>query len=173
MYIEFKPADIEDVLEYWQDISQDPEFISHETGLDIKYVLDILKYLQDDNSIEDFNEIVKSKLETTIKENNNLYKKDINEIYDAYIFKVIVKNIEYEDTFLVINLTVSFMKKDYEISILYENNEDIYLKSDKGIQYINKMKEDMQKDNIELLNTIIKEIIDDHIQENFWENYNN
>ena len=57
----YSQNDIENVLEYWQDISQDVKYISDELNLDINNVIDILSKLQSENQINGFEKIQKRK----------------------------------------------------------------------------------------------------------------
>ena len=44
------------IQNYWTDISQDPEWISKDTGLDYGKVMEILRLLQKNGDIKDFDE---------------------------------------------------------------------------------------------------------------------
>jgi hypothetical protein len=50
----FNQAEKDIVQNHWIDISQDPDFISQETGLDKNQVLGILKLLSKEGRIEGF-----------------------------------------------------------------------------------------------------------------------
>jgi len=52
--MDFTPTEKDNVQTYWIDISQDPDFISQDSGMDKSKVLNILKVLSDEGSIRDF-----------------------------------------------------------------------------------------------------------------------
>ena len=53
--MEFTSTEKDLVQNYWIDISQDPDFISQDTGIDKNIVLNILEILNRENKIQGFN----------------------------------------------------------------------------------------------------------------------
>lgn len=60
--MEFNESEKDIVYSYWIDISQDPEWISQDTGIDSSKVIDILKSLSDEGKIKNFDESQISKI---------------------------------------------------------------------------------------------------------------
>ena len=50
----FTKTELDLVQNHWVDISQDPDFISQETGIDKNDVIDMLRYLSDKGRIDNF-----------------------------------------------------------------------------------------------------------------------
>ena len=188
---DFTMSDMEDVLEYWQDVSQDPKFISNETGMELDKVIQILDTLQRRGDIsgfkkiekkmegkillfEDLNpEIAKSlKLSTLTKGTGNkdyfFEEKDIDEVYDAHVFEIRTKKVYVSGDIIVFPITLTHKGQDYEMFLLYTSDDDVlYGSKDKdGVLEVRKALGDQ---NIEILNDTTLQIVNDHIPQDFWE----
>lgn len=71
---DFSHVDMEDVLEYWEEVSQDPKFISRETGIELAKVYQILDSLKrsgqintDSDELESLDESKKSGVTKSLK----------------------------------------------------------------------------------------------------------
>jgi hypothetical protein len=53
--MKFNSSEKDLIQNYWIDISQDPDFISQDTGIDKTTVLDILQNLKQEGKIQNFN----------------------------------------------------------------------------------------------------------------------
>jgi hypothetical protein len=189
-YEDFTHSDMEDVLEYWQDVSQDPDFISKETGLDLYKVIQILETLQkrgdisgfekvkvnqvDESKVLLFEDIVSPKIrkelrldQLTKKSNDKNYffdEKEIGKVYDAHIFEVKAMKVFYLPDLINIPLEVTIKGKDYFLSIVYLPDENIYYSGDKLDDLKNAL-----GNNSKLFDEVTQQILDDHIPFDFWE----
>lgn len=68
--MDFTPSEKDIVQNHWIDISQDPDFISQDLGMDKSKVLDILKVLSDEGRIDDFD----FDEETKVKKFNEMFR---------------------------------------------------------------------------------------------------
>jgi hypothetical protein len=190
----FTSNEMEQVLEYWQDISQDIDYISKESGLDIKKVVDILEELQKKGDISGFSKIERRKIDESqillfeelvdsdvikslkldqfnkSKDKDYLFdKKEINEIYDAHIFTVTLKEIHYQQSVLIFPLIIDFKSKEYDMFMVYTPNDEVFYGSKDGESGVRKIKDALGKDNMEMLDEVTVKMLDDHIPEDFWE----
>jgi hypothetical protein len=191
----FTNNDIEQVLEYWQDISQDPEYISEKTGINIINVLNILEELQtkgnilgfskierrkiDENKILLFEELLDAEIskslkigqfEKNIKDKRYFYdEKNIDEVYDAHTFDVTVRKIHYKSGLLIIPLIVNFKNNEFNLFMVYSSNDDISYGSKEGEIGVQKLKNALGEENMEMFDAITGKILDDHIPDDFWE----
>ncbi len=189
----YSQNDIENVLEYWQDISQDVQYISDELNLDINNVIDILSKLQSENQISGFEKIQKRKqvlqektvqsfLESLDPETLKALKldklkskeyffteKEVNEIYDNHIFLTKVSKITCDGDFVVITLNIEYRNTEFDIFMVYFSDDTVFYGSEKGKSELSRFFETMGPDNIEEFNIVTSRILDDHIPEDFWE----
>jgi hypothetical protein len=155
--MKFSTLDKEKVLEYWQDISQDLDFISKETGFELIKVLNILEELQNNNEISGFKKIERKvdesrillfeelvspeaikqlgldKFTKTTSDKDYFFdKKEINDIYDGHVFTVTVKSINSTSDFIFLPLEVDFKNRTYKIIVFYYSSGELYYGSDLG-----------------------------------------
>lgn len=188
----YSQNDIENVLEYWQDISQDAQYISDELDLDINTVVNILSELQSKNQISGFEKIIKRK--KVIQESIILFteslddetikslkldklkskeyffeEKEINEIYDNHIFLTTVSKVSCEQNFVVFPLTIEYRNSKFDIIMVYFSDDSVFYGSEKGEKELSSFYKTLGPDNIEELNVVTSRILDDHIPLDFWE----
>ncbi len=70
----FTPVEIEEVLNVYQDESQDPNYISESTGIELGKVISILTHLQSQGDIEDFGIVVSENKVLMFNEYQNIDK---------------------------------------------------------------------------------------------------
>jgi hypothetical protein len=195
-YEDFTHSDMEDVLEYWQDISQDTEFISQETGLDINKVIQILDTLQKRGDISGFNRIDRRK--PTVNEDKVLLfeelmdpemrkelkldqltkthddkdyffdEKEIGEVYDAHIFEVKAIKAVYQQGLIIIPLEVTVKGKDYDMFMVYSPDENVYYGGPEGEKTVQSLR-DVLGPNWNLFDEVTEQILNNHIPLDFWE----
>jgi hypothetical protein len=195
-YEDFTNNDMENVLEYWQDVSQDPEFISKETDLDLNTVIQILDTLQKRGDISGFNkierrrnldeskvllfeelvdpEVIKSlKLDKfTDKEEYKKYffdEREINEVYDAHIFEIKVIKVVYQQGLIVIPLEIEYKGSDYSMFMVYDSDDNVHYGSKTGEDGVEKITKTLGEENMELFDSVTEQILNDHIPNDFWE----
>lgn len=187
----FTPVEIEEVLNVYQDESQNPEYISETTGLDLDKVIKILQHLQSQGDIEGFNKIERRKInenrvflfiESAVdpdvikslkldKINDEDYffdEKVIDEVYDAHIFEAKVEKIILQPGGVIINMIVTHKMHDFEISIIYTPDDNVYYADKNNLNNINNLKNSLGN-NWELFDEVTNQILDDHIPIDFWE----
>lgn len=194
-YEDFSMSDMEDVLEYWQDISQDPKFISNETGLSIDKVVQILNTLQKRGDItgftpiekkykvqEDrillFNELVSpgvfkslglDKMDKSSTDKDYFFtEKEIDEVYDAHIFEIRAIKIVSKSGMLIIPIEVSVKSMNYNIFIVYTSDEDVFYGSEDGDKTINDIKT-LLGANWDIFEDTVSQIIDENIPVDYWD----
>lgn len=191
----FSSIDIENVLSYWVDVSQDPVFISQETGISLETVLLILEHLQSSGNINNFSKIEKRKAinedrillfeelvdqitsdrlklnQLTQGFDNKQYffgHKDINEIYDAYKLEVLVKSVDLISLGVQFHIIVTHNDTKYDMYVYYDSNEEVWYGSQKGEGEVKKL-QDVLGNDMETLNDVTRKIITDIIPDDFWE----
>jgi len=195
-YEDFTLNDMEIVLEYWQDVSQDPEFIAKETDLDLNKVIQILHTLQKRGDISGFSRITIRKsnvnedkvflfeelMDTEIRKSLKLDQltktrddkdyffdeKEINKVYDAHIFEVKVTKAVLQQSVLIIPLEVTVKGKDYDMFMVYLPDENVYYGSKEGEKTVQSLRE-VLGNNWNLFDEVTEQILNDHIPLDFWE----
>lgn len=191
----FSSIDIENVLSYWVDVSQDPVFISQETGISLETVLLILEHLQSSGNINNFSKIEKRKVinedrillfeelvdqitsdrlklnQLTQGFDNKQYffgHKEINEIYDAYKLEVLVKSVDLISLGVQFHIIVTHNDMKYDMYVYYDSNEEVWYGSQKGEGEVERLQDALGND-METLNDVTRKIITDIIPDDFWE----
>ena len=195
-YEDFTLNDMENVLEYWQDVSQDPEFIAKETDLDLNTVIQILHTLQKRGDISGFSKITRRKpnvnedkvllfeelmdpemrkalkldqLTKTHDDKDYFFdEKEINEVYDAHIFEVKAIKVVLQQSVLIIPLEVTVKGKDYDMFMVYSADENVYYGSKEGEKTVQSLRE-VLGNNWNLFDEVTEQILNDHIPLDFWE----
>lgn len=175
------PVEIEQVLEYWSDISQDVDLISRELEIDRVKVIEILEHLQMDGQIKNykpmkmdedrilkFNELVN---ELGVKDDRYFYKeKKINQAYDLYAFIIEVYTILFSPNgYLDISVAVEYNGSKYPFKIVYYSDDTIYHTTTKKDTI--KMREIMEilgEENAEKLKEGLDDILDSLVPDDFW-----
>jgi hypothetical protein len=195
-YEDFTLNDMENVLEYWQDVSQDPEFIAKETDLDLNTVIQILHTLQKRGDISGFSKITRRKpnvnedkillfeelmdpemrkalkldqLTKTHDDKDYFFdEKEINEVYDAHIFEVKAIKAVYQQGLIIIPLEVTVKGKDYDMFMVYSPDENVYYGSSEGEKTVQSLRTALEP-NWDLFDEVTEQILNNHIPLDFWE----
>lgn len=98
--------------------------------------------------------------------------KEINQLYDAHIFEVLVKdmNLDTGGKAVLINLLVTYKFKNYGVGILYMDDENVFYGdlTDEELG-VSDLRQDMSESNMEIFNDVTEQIINELIPVNFWE----
>lgn len=98
--------------------------------------------------------------------------KEINQLYDAQIFEVLVKdmNLDTGGKAVLINLLVTYKFKDYGVGILYMDDENVFYGdlTDEELG-VSDLRQDMGESNMEIFNDVTEQIINELIPVDFWE----
>lgn len=173
--MDYNSYNIDKVMEYWNDISQDIDFISSELKLDKKTIINILKKLQKEGKVEyetieeSINPDIKNSLNLKHFSNNYTFKnKKINKLYDSIIFDIYVKSVESFIDNIIFDCELTFKNKTYSFIISYDSDENVYYASLDGKDSIKKLLSIMN-DNLERLHQSTMKIINDNIPTDYWE----
>jgi hypothetical protein len=186
MNIDFTAGELETVLEYWKDVSQDPEYISQETGLEIEKIISILETLQEEGKIKNYEPVMNERIRrffemvdpgafNSLKLNqfnsHNKYffnKKKIDKIYDAIIFDIVVKTMEMDNNCVIFDCVVDHKSKEYPFLMVYDADEQVYYGSRDGKQVVQELREALG-DNMERFDQTTMKILHENLPEDFWE----
>ena len=185
MNTDFTAGELENVLEYWKDISQDPEYISKETGLEINKILSILDILKKEGKIENYEPVIekillfREMIEPSIFNKLNLRqfndtskylfnKKKINKVYDAKIFDIVVKSMEMNNNYVEFDCVIDYKGIDYPFLLDYDSEDQVYYGSREGKKIITELRNKLG-DNIEILHQTTLKIIEENLPKDFWE----
>ena len=181
------PNEIEDIIEYWQDISQDPVFIADEIGMEFDKVVEILEILQergeisgfsriskrksdvDDDKVLLFEELISPEVRNTLTDNDYFFdEKEINEIYEAYIFEIKVTKAFYKGGMIFIPLEVTIKGKSISIFMVYSPDENVYYDSETGDGEVDELR-NILGSNWKLFDEVTEKILSDNLPEDFWQ----
>jgi ribosome-associated protein YbcJ (S4-like RNA binding protein) len=180
---EITPFEIDTVMEYWQDITQDPQYISTETQIEMDKVISILKILQSEGKIKfdmtdkiiKFNEMVDPQtlksLNITKRDDSKYFftKKKINKIYDSFIFDLVVHDMELVyDILLRVNCTLSIKGKEYPFVIIWESDDKVYYATTEGKDTIKKIMNSIG-DNIQRFHQLTLKVLTENVPDDLWE----
>jgi hypothetical protein len=173
--MEITPYEIEVVMEYWNDITQDVEVISSETGMDMDKVKHILSKLQGEEKIENFriDESVDPETGKILKVRHfgsdyNFSKKRIDRVYDSIIFNIEVKSMEAGNEQVIFECLVNFKHRQIPFYMVYDIEENVYYGSPEGKDTVTELRKSLG-DNIEMFDQTTFKIISDLIPEDYWE----
>jgi hypothetical protein len=184
---DYTPNEIEDIIEYWQDISQDPVFIADEIGMEFDKVVEILEILQgrgeisgfsriskrksdvDDDKVLLFEELISPEMRNTLTDNDYFFdEKEINEIYEAYIFEIKVTKSFYKGGMIFIPLEVTIKGKSISIFMVYSPDENVYYDSETGDGEVDELR-NILGSNWKLFDEVTEKILSDNLPEDFWQ----
>ena len=174
--------EMETVMEYWQDISQDPQYISKELNMNIKKVSQILHKLQNNGDIEGYlidESIVDPETSKILnlsqfssKDDNKYFftKKKIDMCYDKFTFLIEAKSMEIIDnnTAVIINCVVTIKNKDFDFFIYYNKKDEVFYGSHDGQEVVENIRESLG-DNMEDFDNMTAKVLHDALPEDFWE----
>lgn len=194
-YEDFTMNDMENVLEYWQDVSQDPKFISNETDISIDKVIQILhtlqkrgdisgfspiekKYKSNESKILLFNELVSAdafkslgldKVDKSSEDKDYFFdEKEIDEVYDTHIFEVRAIKIVSKPGMLLIPIEISVKGDNYNMFIVYTTEDDVFYGAEDGEESINNIKMAIGS-NWDMFEDVVDQIVDEHIPSDYWD----
>lgn len=177
------PYEIDTIMEYWQDVSQDPQYISSETNIDLNVVVSILKLLQSEGKIKfdmkdnilKFNEMVHPEVLKSLKigqKDKSKYffnKKRIDRIYDAIIFDVVAYSMEMDgDTAVRIDCLATVKGKEYPFIIEWTIDDEVYYGSKEGKAVVENLRRELG-DNINRFDQTTLKILNENLPEDFWQ----
>ena len=186
MNIDFTAGELETVLGYWKDVSQDTEYISQETGLELEKIYSILDTLQEEGKIKNYEPVMNERIRRFFEmvdpeafkslnlgqfASNNKYlfnKKKIDRIYDAMIFDIVVKTMEMDNNCVIFDCVVDHKGKEYPFLMVYDSEEQVYYGSKDGKQVIQELRDSLG-DNMERFNQTTMKILQENLPEDFWE----
>lgn len=184
---DFNSSEIEDVLEMWQDVTQDINLIAKELEMSLEKVKSILKHLQEEGDIDNYQ--IDSKVEESVDpktkkimslsqfqgrmgDKKYFFKiKPINKFWDSHIIFIESHQIEYleeANPAVKIDLTVSYKNQDYDIFIYYNWEDEVFYGSKEGKDTVQELRDNLG-DNIELFDQMTSKILDEVIPSDFWE----
>jgi hypothetical protein len=170
------------------DTSQDPEFISQETGINLDKVLGILEFLTAKGKIKNF-EIDESKILlyeelvdiddyfalgldklSTDKDDTDYFfsDMDLNKTFVKGPFTVLVRSKHFQQDYVVLDLDVSYMDETYPIFLYYDREERVFFLTPGQPEVLDIFLEDLG-DNLYNFYGFTDEILDKIIPYDFWE----
>jgi DNA-binding Lrp family transcriptional regulator len=186
MNIDFTTGELETVLGYWKDVSQDTEYISQETGLELEKIYSILDTLQEEGKIKNYEPVMNERIRRFFEmvdpetyqslklgqfTSHNKYffnKKKIDRIYDAMIFDIVVKTMEMDNNCVIFDCVVDHKSKEYPFLMVYDADEQVYYGSRDGKQVVQELREALG-DNMERFDQTTMKILHENLPEDFWE----
>jgi hypothetical protein len=170
------------------DTSQDPEFISQETGIELDKVLDILKFLSSKGKIKDF-KIDESKIllyeelvdiddyfaldldKLSTKQDDTDYffsDMDLNKNFMKGPFTVLVRSKHFQQDYVVLDLDVTYLDETYPLFMYYDREERVFFLTPGQPEVLDIFLEDLG-DNVYKFYGFSDEILDKIIPFDFWE----
>lgn len=184
----FRNDEIDIIHSLWMDTSQDPEFISQETGINLDKVLGILEFLTAKGKIKNF-EIDESKILlyeelvdiddyfalgldklSTDKDDTDYFfsDMDLNKTFVKGPFTVLVRSKHFQQDYVVLDLDVSYMDETYPIFLYYDREERVFFLTPGQPEVLDIFLEDLG-DNLYNFYGFTDEILDKIIPYDFWE----
>jgi len=176
--MEHNSYEMDKVMEYWNDITQDIGLISQELEIPENKVREILTQLQTENKIDNF-EI----LESVDPETGNILKlkhfgpeysfskRKINKLYDALIFEIEVRTMEADNESVVFDCEVNYKNRKYSFLIVYDAQEEVFYGSRDGEKTVRELMEALGE-NIERFHQTTLKIINELLPDDYWEGKN-
>jgi hypothetical protein len=184
----FKNDEIDTIHSLWMDTSQDPEFISQETGIELDKVLDILKFLSSKGKIKNF-KIDESKIllyeelvdiddyfaldldKLSTKQDDTDYffsDMDLNKNFMKGPFTVLVRSKHFQQDYVVLDLDVTYLDETYPLFMYYDREERVFFLTPGQPEVLDIFLEDLG-DNVYKFYEFSDEILDKIIPFDFWE----
>jgi len=173
---------------YWQDQSQDPEFISEDTGIDLDRVMEILQILSKEGKIKDF-QIDESKIllyeelvdlddyfaldldKISTKGNDTDYffsDMDLNKTFNKGPFTVLVRSKHFQQDYVILDMDVSYMDETYPIFMYYDRTERVFFLTPNDTEIL-EIFYDHLGENLKKFHLFCEEILDRLIPFDFWD----
>lgn len=186
--MDLKRDEIDLIFGYWKDISQDPEFISQDTGIDLDRVNKILQFLSSQRKIKDFisneskvlsfNELMDPELsielglpsfQKNIDDKDYFFdEKEVNKTWDEDIIKIHVSSVKFDGDSLIFDTIVTISGKDFPIFILVGFDSSVEFGSPKGMEYVDDFMDSLGAE-FEYFQDMFDDVYDEVIPQDFWE----
>jgi len=184
----FERDEIDLVFSYWKDISQDPEFISEDTGIELETVIGVLELLSKQGKIKDFHlnenkiflfeELVDiddyfaldlDKLSTGKDDTDYFFTDvDLKKSFTKGPFTIMVHSKHFEQDYIVLDLDVSYLDETYPIFLYYDRNERVFFMTPGQPEVLDIFLEELGE-NVQKFYEFSQEILDKIIPYDFWE----
>jgi len=186
--MDLKRDEIDLIFGYWKDISQDPEFISQDTGIELDRVNKILQLLSDQRKIKDFiseeykvlsfNELMSPELsiqlglpsfQKDIDDKDYFFdNKEVNKTWDEDVIKIHVSSVKFDGDSLVFDTIVTISGKDFPIYILVDFESNVEFGSPNGMKYVDDFIDSLG-DELEYFQDMFEDVYGELIPNDFWE----
>jgi hypothetical protein len=186
--MDLKRDEIDLIFGYWKDISQDPEFISQDTEIELDRVNKILQLLSDQRKIKDFiyneskvlsfNELMDPELsielglpsfQKDIDDKDYFFdKKEVNKTWDEDVVKIYVYNVRFDGDSLIFKTKITIYDNEFDIDMWVDYDENVEFGSEKGPEYIDSFEVAIE-DELEYFQDMFFDIYDEIIPDDFWE----
>jgi hypothetical protein len=187
--MDLKRDEIDLIFGYWKDISQDPEFISQDTEIDLDRVNKILQLLSDQRKIKDFiyneskvlsfNELMDPELsielglpsfQKDIDDKDYFFdKKEVNKTWDKGVIKIYVYNVSFDGETLMFKTKITIYEDEFDIYIFFDDDENVEFGSEKDVDLDDfdlKIERFLKE---EYFQDMFFDIYDEIIPDDFWE----
>lgn len=180
--------EIDLIHSYWQDQSQDPDFISQDTGIEIERVLEILELLSNQGKIKDFHlnenqilmfeelidlddyfELELDKLSTKGDDTDYFFDDmDLNLTFKKGPFTILVLSKHFFQDYVILDMDVSYLDETYPISLYYDRTERVFFFTPETPEVLDFFYEELGP-NKQKFYDFTQEILDKIIPLDFWE----
>lgn len=184
----FENDEIELIHSLWVDTSQDPEYISEETGIDIKKVMEILELLSKQGKIKNFKmdeskillyeelldlddyfELGLDKISTSMEDTDYFFSDiDLNKRFSKPPFTIFVKSKHLRQDFIVMDSVVTYLDRRYPMLIYVDRLDRVYFQTPSQPKKIDEFMESLSSDKSKFYG-FCDEILDEIIPFDFWE----
>jgi len=184
----FERDEIDLVFSYWNDTSQDPEFISQDSGIELDKVVEILEMLSKQGKIKDFflnenkiflfEEIVDiddyfaldlDKLSTKKDDKDYFFSDmDLNKSFTKGPFRINVRSKHFVQDYVILDLDVTYLDETYPIFLYYDRLERVYFLTPEQPEVVDIFIEDLGN-NVQKFYDFSNEVLDKIIPYDFWE----
>lgn len=180
--------EIDLIHSYWKDQSQDPEFISQDTGIDLEKVMEILELLSNQGKIKDFHidenkiflyeELIDiddyfglelDKLSTKGDDTDYFFSDvELNKTFTKGPFTVLVRSKHFQQDYVILDMDVSYLDETYPISLYYDRLERVFFFTPGMPEILDFFYEEIGS-NKQKFHKFSEEILDKVIPLDFWE----
>lgn len=176
------------VHSFWNDTSQDPDFISQQTGIDLSIVLEILEHLEkkgkiknfklDETKIILFNEMINvedyfnlnlDKISTKKDDENYFfYDTKVDKTFTKGPFTINVRWKHFIQDHIILDLDVSYLDETYPILLYYDIDDNVFFLSPGDPQILDIFIEELGH-NLDKFYKFSEEVLNKIIPHDFWE----
>lgn len=186
--MDFKNDEVELVYSYWNDYSQDVDFISFETGIEkekVKAILDRLKktgkikdIIFNESKVISFDEMLDiddyfglglDKISTDENDKEYFFQdENVNKNFQKGPIGILVRSKHFMHDSVVLDLDVSYMDETYPIFMYYDRNEQVHFSTPIQPEVLDIFFEDLGE-NLNKFFEFSQEVLDKIIPFDFWE----